>query len=64
MFQMSKSRKKIELKRKRLLTNKEKSDKNRTPLSITYNRILPGISKIMNKNWNILQINTKFREVF
>ena len=60
---MSKSRKLIELKR--LFTCKEKmNNKNRIPLSITYNRALPNISKIMNRNWNILQINTEFHKVF
>ena len=39
--------------------------KNRVPLSITYGRTLPNISKIKNcakKNCNIVQINTKFHE--
>ena len=61
---MSKSRKLIELKEKELFTCKEKNNKNRIPLSITYNRTLPNISKIVNRNWNILQINTEFRGVF
>ena len=34
------------------------------PLSITYNRTLPNISKIVNRNWNILQINSEFHAVF
>ena len=29
-----------------------------------WNRTLPSISKVVNRNWNILQINTKFHEVF
>ena len=45
--------------RKELFTCKEKNNKNRIPLSITYNRRIPNISKIVNKNWNILQ--TKHR---
>ena len=53
------------IERKELFTCKEKmNNKNRIPLSITYNRTLPNISKIMNRNWNILQINTEFHEVF
>ena len=52
------------IERKELFTCKEKmNNKNRIPLSITYNRTLPNISKIMNRNWNILQINTEFHEV-
>ena len=50
--------------RKELFTCKEKSNKNRISLSITYNRTLPNISKIVNRNWNILQINTEFHGVF
>ena len=51
--------------RKELFTCKEKNNgKNRVPLSITYIRTLPNISKIVNRNWNILQINTGFQRVF
>ena len=46
--------------RKELFTCKEKNNKNRIPLSTTYNRTLPNISKIVRRNWNILQINTEF----
>ena len=53
------------IERKELFTCKEKNNnKNRIPLSITYNRTLPNISKIVNRNWNILQINTEFHGVF
>ena len=52
------------IKRKELFTCIEKNDKNRIPLSITYNRTLPNIPKIANRNWNILQINTEFQGVF
>ena len=41
--------------RKELLANKEKSNKNRIPLSVTYNRTLYNISKIVNRNWSIVQ---------
>ena len=50
--------------RKELFICKEKHNKIRIPLSITYNRTLPNISKIVNRNWNILQINTEFHGVF
>ena len=52
------------IERKELFTCKEKNNKNRIPLSITYNRTLLNISKIVNRNWNILQINTEFHGVF
>ena len=51
------------IERKELFTYKEKNKKNRIPLSITYSRTLPNISKIVNRNWNILQIKTKFHGV-
>ena len=34
------------------------------PLVITCNRFLPNITKTIRKNWNILQINKNFKEVF
>ena len=52
------------IERKELFTCKEKNSKSRIPLSITYNRTLPNISKIVNRNWNILQINTEFHGIF
>ena len=49
------------IERKQLFTCKEKNNgKNRIPQSITYNRTLPNISKMVNRNWNILQIYTAF----
>ena len=57
---MSKSRKLIRTERKELFTCKEENSKNRIPLSITYNRTLPNIFKIVKENWNILQIKTEF----
>ena len=61
---MSKSRKLMELKEKNYSNVKKKNNKNRIPLSITYNRTLPNIFKIVNRKWNILQINTEFHRVF
>ena len=51
-------------KSKELFTSKEKSNKNRVPLSIKYNRTPPNISKILNRNWNMLYINIEFHGVF
>ena len=62
---MSQSRNLRELKEKNCsYVKKKKSNKNRIPLSITYNSTLPNISKIVNRNWNILQITTEFSWVF
>ena len=64
-FKMSKSKKLIELREKNYShITKKNNNKNSIPLSITYNRTLPNISKIWNRNWNILEINTKFHGLF
>ena len=48
-----------------LLMEKDKRQKSdRIPLVITYNRFLSNITKIFRKNWNILQINENFKEIF
>ena len=52
------------IERQEPFISKEKNNKKRIPLSITYNRALPNISKIVNRNWNILQINTELHGVF
>ena len=53
------------IERKELFICKGKNNnKNKIPLSITYNRTHPNISKIVNRNWNIFQINTEFHRVF
>ena len=58
---MSQSRNLRELKEKNYSYVKKKNNsKNITSLSIAYNTTLPNISKIVNRNSNILQINTEF----
>ena len=53
------------MKRKELLlTNNKKSTQNRIPVSITYNRYLPNISKIIIKDSNIWQISSTLQKVF
>ena len=52
------------IERKELFTSKDKNNKNKIPISITYIRTLANISKIVNRNWNILQINSEFHGVF
>ena len=50
--------------RKDLLSKKEKNIKDRIPCLITYNRKLPMMCKIINKHWNVLQINPGLQETF
>ena len=50
--------------RKDLLSKKEKNIKDRIPCLITYNRKLPMMRKIINKHWNVLQINPGLEETF
>ena len=56
---MSKSRKLIELKEKNYSQRKKQ---NSTINNMQQNT--PNISEIVNRNWNILQINTEFHGVF
>ena len=50
--------------RKDLLSKKEKIIKDRIPCLITCNRKLPMMHKIINKHWNVLQINQGLPETF
>ena len=54
------------MKRKQLLlTNNKKTRQKGISVSITYNRYLTSISKIITKkNWNILQISPTLQRVF
>ena len=52
------------IKRKQLLLTNKKTTQNHIPVSITYNRYLPYISKIATKNWTILQISHILQRVF
>ena len=52
------------MKRKQLLLTNKRTIQNRIPVSITCNRYLPNISKIITKNWNILQISPTLQKVF
>ena len=55
-----------QLDRTELLKEKSSTTTNepRIPLLLTYNRFLPNISNIVQRNWSILQINKDLREVF
>ena len=50
--------------RENLLKNRKKKGPNRLPLVVTYNRTLPNLGAIINKHWNILQIDPKMKEKF
>ena len=50
--------------RKDLLSKKEKNIKDRIPCLITYNRKLAMTCKIINKHWNVLEINPQLQETF
>ena len=43
---------------------KKKNIKDTISCLITYNRKLPMVRKIINKHWNVLQINPKLQESF
>ena len=45
------------LDRRSLRTYKEKTNSNRTPLVITYDKRLPKIQKVLEETWPILHIN-------
>ena len=50
--------------RNELLQEKTKTPSKRIPLSIKYNRTLPSVRHIINKHWNILQLDKKVKETF
>ena len=52
------------MKRKQLLLINKKTTQNRIPLSITYNRYLPNISKVIKNNCKILQASPTLQKVF
>ena len=42
----------------------KKKKTNRIPLILTYNRTLPNVKKVLGNNWNLLQINKEFQDIF
>ena len=40
------------------------SNTERLPLTVTYNKTLPDLKTIIDKNWDILQIEPKLKEIF
>ena len=50
--------------RNELLTENIKKPSKRIPLSIKYNRTMPALSKIINKHWDLLQIDNEINDIF
>ena len=54
----------ISIPRNELLNKIKTSNTERLPLTVTYNRTLPDLKTIIDKNWHILQIEPKLKEIF
>ena len=52
------------LERSSLLNKPQSQKKLCIPLSVKYNPMLPNLEKIIDKHWNILNINSDYRETF
>ena len=52
------------IERTHLLNQKKQTTSNRILLKLTYNRSLPDIKRVVNKHWDILEINRDFEQVF
>ena len=50
--------------KKELLNKIKTSNTERLPLTVTYNRTLPDLKTIIDKNWHILQIESKLKFFF
>ena len=54
----------ITIPRNELLNKIKTSNTEHLPLTVTYNRTLPDLNTIIDKNWHILQIEPKLEEIF
>ena len=54
----------ISIPRNELLNKIKTSNTERLPLTVTYNRTLPDLKTIIDKNWHILQIESKLKFFF
>lgn len=52
------------VERSSLLTYREKTNRRRTPLILTYNRKLPNLRSVLEETWSHLQINPTERQKF
>ena len=51
----------ITIPRNELLNKSKTSNTGCLPLAVTYNRTLPDLKTIIDKNWHILQIEPKLK---
>ena len=54
----------ITVPRDELLNKIKTSNTEYLPLTVTYNRTLPDLKTLIDKNWHILQIESKLKELF
>ena len=54
----------LTIERAHLLNQKKQAISNRIPLTVTFQRTLPGIKRAVNKHWDILQKTSDFEEAF
>ena len=54
----------ISIPRNELLNKIKTSNSERSPFTVTNNRILPDLKIIIDKNWHILQIEPKLKKIF
>ena len=50
--------------RENLLNKPTEEAKQILPIAITYCRTLPNKKSIVEKNWHVLQVNSKFKKIF
>ena len=54
----------ITIRRNELLNKIKTVNTERLPFTVTHNRTLPDLKTIIDKNWHILQIEQKLKEIF
>ena len=52
------------MNREDLLKHQGRQQIEKIPFVVTYNQHLPNLREAINKHWDILQINSKFKEIF
>ena len=61
---MSHINKAIAVPRNEILNKNQTENNEKIPLIVTFNRTLPNLRHIVNKNWYISQIEPKLKEIF
>ena len=54
----------ISIPRNELLSKIKTSNTEILPLTVSYNRTLPDLKTVIDKNWHVLQIEPKLKEIF